>query len=159
MDYTTHFNSALNGRCYFLVIVGQDCKMRWSQNTSVQNQEIVWLKVGTLRSEGRDSGSINFLRMVGSGQQIATSYLLAMTNPISLRAACLLAMTTIIAIFMSLNYEVATSISIGRSPMDHTSHSNSALKGRNHFLLIVGQDCKIRWSKNVKTHHREMVWW
>ena len=52
MDYTTHFNSALKGRCYFLVIVGQDCKMRWSQNTSAQNQEIVWLKVGDFAQRG-----------------------------------------------------------------------------------------------------------
>ena len=56
MDYTTRFNSALKGRYYFLVIVGQDCKMRWSQNTSVKHREIVRLKVGdfaqqvTLRS-------------------------------------------------------------------------------------------------------------
>ena len=61
--------------------------------------------------------------------------------------------------FKNYSCEVATSISIGRSPTHHTSHSNSALKGRDHFFAHRRIYCKMRWSKNVKTHHREMVWW
>ena len=52
MDHTNRFNSTLKGRYYFLVREGQDCKMRWSQNTSVKHREIVRLKVGDFAQRG-----------------------------------------------------------------------------------------------------------
>ena len=53
MDHTNRSNLALQGRYYFLVREGQDCKMRWSQNTNKRRREIVRLKVGDFAQQGR----------------------------------------------------------------------------------------------------------
>ena len=58
MDHTNRSNLALQGRYYFLVREGQDCKMRWSQNTNKRRREIVRLKVGDFAQLGTSKSAL-----------------------------------------------------------------------------------------------------